>query len=562
MSRAPVPDTPPARIDELLANLAERSRAWVRVGLRERVDFLSACLAGASRVAEEWVRRSCEAQGIEPGSRLEGEQWLSGPAVSLRCLRLSAESLRQRAAPLPPALERRHDRWIARVAPAGRQEALLYRGLQAEVWMQPGQPPSQGAIYRAKQEGDRPSGGVAVVLGAGNVSGIAPRDLIHRLFVEDEVVVLKMHPVNQYLGPLLAEAFATLVEAGYLAIVYGGAETGRHLCRHPLVDSVHLTGSWRTHDAIVWGDDEAERQRRKTAGEPAIDKRVTSELGCVSPVIVVPGDWSDAELDHQARHVAGMVVHNAGFNCNAAKLLVTAADWPLRRAFLDRLRAVLAVTPPRPAWYPGAEQRWERMLAAYPDADIPAGPAPAGHLPWALAAGVPAEPGQRALREEAFCGFFAETPLPLGEPADFLAAAVDLCNEHVWGSLSCMLVVDPRTAARLGPALEQAVADLRYGGVAINSWSGYLFGLASPSWGAYPGNTLDDIGSGIGTVGNTYLFDHPEKSVLRAPFVAWPKPLWFPDHSTLRQVGRQLARFEAAPSWRRLPALAAAAARA
>lgn len=561
MSGEGVPETPEARIDEVLAGLAARSGDWVRVGLRERADFLAACIGGVGRVASEWVRRSCRAQGIEPGSRAEGELWLSGPAVTVRSLRLTAEALRHRAAPRPPALFERDGRRVARVAPANRLESLLYRGLDAEVWMQPGQPASQGAVYRAKERGLELPGGVAVVLGAGNVSAIAPRDLLHRLFVEDEVVVLKMHPVNAYLGPLLEEAFASLVEAGYLAIVQGGADTGRLLCRHPLVTSVHLTGSHRTHDAIVWGEDEEERRRRKARGEPLIDKRMTSELGCVSPVIVVPGEWTDGELDHQARHVAGMVANNASFNCNAAKLLVTAADWPQRQAFLDRVRGTLGATPPRPAYYPGAMDRYRRMLDAYPDAEALGQPRAAGYVPWTLASGLPPEPAQRAFREEAFCGFLAETPLPARGAADLLDAAVPFCNERVWGSLSCMLIVDPRAAAALGPGLEEAITALRYGGIAVNGWSAYLFGLACTSWGAYPGNTLEDIGSGIGTVGNTYLFDHPERSVLRVPFVSWPKPLWFPDHRTLRQVGRGLTRFEAAPSWRRLPALAAAAAR-
>ena len=69
------------------------------------------------------------------------------------------------------------------------------------------------------------------------------------------------------------------------------------------------------------------------------------------------------------------------------------------------------------------------------------------------------------------------------------------------------------------------------------------------------------MGSGIGTVGNTLLFDHPQKSVARAPFRSWPKPVWFPDHRSLEAVGPRLARFEQRPSWARLLPVALAAAR-
>ncbi len=43
------------------------------------------------------------------------------------------------------------------------------------------------------------------------------------------------------------------MDAGYLAFVYGGGEEGKHLCNHPAVHSIHLTGSEATYDAIVWG---------------------------------------------------------------------------------------------------------------------------------------------------------------------------------------------------------------------------------------------------------------------------------------------------------------------
>lgn len=34
------------------------------------------------------------------------------------------------------------------------------------------------------------------------------------------------------------------------------------------------------------------------------------------------------------------------------------------------------------------------------------------------------------------------------------------------------------------------------------------------------------MGSGIGFVHNTYLFDHPQKGVMIAPWTYFPQPLW------------------------------------
>lgn len=553
--------TPQERIDEIVRALSGRAEDWTRVGLRERAGLLAACIGGVLRVAEEWVDRSCRAQGVDPRSRQAGELWLSGPVTTIRSLRLTAEALRAGGRPAPAALLRRGDQWIAEVVPSRLLERIVFPGLRAQVWLEPGAEPTQGRIYRDHACGAaRP--GVALVLGAGNVAAIAPRDVVHKLFVDDQVVVLKMHPVNEYLGPLFEQAFSSLIDAGYLAVVYGAAETGKHLCRHPLIDSIHLTGSHLTHDAIAWGGDPEERARRKAAGEPCLSKRVTSELGCVSPVIVVPGRWSDRELDYQSRSVAGMVTYNASFNCNAAKLVITSRGWPQREAFLQRLECALAATPPRPAYYPGAADRHAAFVARYPGAALLGAPAAERELPWALVRGVPADPGEPALGREAFCAVVAETAVEAADAAPFLAGAVALCNEGVWGSLSAMMLVDPRTERALGGRVDDAVAALRYGGVAINAWSGLLFGLAGTSWGAFPGNPLSDVGSGIGCVGNALLFDHPQKSVLRAPFVSWPKPVWFADHRTLRGLGRRLTRFEAAPSWRRLLPLLGLAARA
>ena len=42
----------------------------------------------------------------------------------------------------------------------------------------------------------------------------------------------------------------------------------------------------------------------------------------------------------------------------------------------------------------------------------------------------------------------------------------------------------------------------------------------------YTGNTASNVGSGIGFVHNTMMFDHPEKGVLWGPWVYQPRPFW------------------------------------
>src|SRR5207248_6944156 len=123
-------------------------------------------------------------------------------------------------------------------------DRLFFNGITAEIWMEPGVtaaelPHTQAVVYQDKHH----PGKVALVLGAGNVSSIGPMDILYKLFVEDQVVLLKTNPVNAYLGPLIEESFRALVEPGFLRVVYGGAEEGAYLCNHVGIDDIHITGS-------------------------------------------------------------------------------------------------------------------------------------------------------------------------------------------------------------------------------------------------------------------------------------------------------------------------------
>ena len=96
-----------------------------------------------------------------------------------------------------------------------------------------------GVFYQQED----PEGAVALVLGAGNVASIGPLDVVYKFFVEGQVCILKMNPVNEYLGPFIEEAFAEFIERGYLELAYGGADVGAYLTDHEGIDEIHITGS-------------------------------------------------------------------------------------------------------------------------------------------------------------------------------------------------------------------------------------------------------------------------------------------------------------------------------
>ena len=556
-------------MDSAIAALQAQKDAWVATSVPERIALVDRMIADFAAIAPRWVDAGLRAKEIAPGSPGVGEEWSTGPYTvikQLRQLRNSLDDIRKYGVPrIPGPVKTRPDGQVtAQVFPQTTYDKLFFGGVTAEVWMEPGVtreglPATQAVSYSNKNH----PGKVSLVLGAGNVSGIGPLDAFYKLFVEDQVVLFKANPVNAYLGPLILEAFRALIERDVLRVVYGGAVEGAYLCAHPGIDEVHITGSDKTFDAIVWGPG-AEGAARKAAGQPLLTKRITGELGNVSPVIVVPGPWSASDLAYQAEHIATMLTTNAGFNCNATRVIVQHDGWAQREALLAGIHQVLASVPPRAAYYPGAHDRYEAFRRAHPEARQ-FGEAKGNDLPWMLIASVPHhQQDDIVFTTEAFCGIFAETSLPASSVPEYIERAVAFANENVWGSLNVTLLVHPKSLRdpAVAAAVERAVADLRYGTVAVNYWAASGFVIGTTTWGAFPGHTLHDIRSGTGVVHNMLMFDRPQKSVMRGPWRATPVPPWFVTRARAgHEVFRRLAYFEAAPSTWKAPAIAQAALR-
>ena len=148
------------------------------------------------------------------------------------------------------------------------------------------------------------------------------------------------------------------------------------------------------------------------------------------------------------------------------------------------------------------------------------GAAEGDRLGWALIPGLDAtRRDEICYTTEAFVGLFAETPIAAPSVPEFLERAVVFANENLWGTLNATLLVHPKSLAdrEVALAFEKAVADLRYGTVAVNHWAAIGYGLVVTPWGAFPGHDRTDIQSGTGIVHNTLMFSRVEKSVVRAP---------------------------------------------
>jgi aldehyde dehydrogenase (NAD(P)+) len=554
---APAP-TDRRRLDEAVARVREGAPRWARASPTERVALARSMLAGLDHVAPRLVREGCSAKGLPLDAPAAGDEWLAAAYIPVRALRQLAASLsalaRSGNTPVGRMGATDDGRVTERVFPAGWLDAVLFRGVFGEVHYLAGVDARAARERRAAfHKAPDHDGRVCAVLGAGNVNSIPILDVATKLFNEGKTCVLKLNPINAYVGPILEEAFAEPIARGLLAIVYGGRDEGGYLVQHPDVDEAHLTGSNATHDAIVWGPPGPERAARMARNEPLFRKEITSELGDVSPVLVVPGPWDDRSLAFQAESVAGMVTQNGSFNCLAARLLVLPRGWRLRDRFLALVERFLLGTPPRPAWYPGAAEQIAAFAAGRPH--VRASSAPEGTLPWTLVTGLDPDANDPAYTNENFCPVLAETSVGSEDPLEYLESAVAFANDRLPGTLSAQVVASSRTLADpvTGAAVRRAVRRLEYGSVGVNCSGAYCFGLGTTPWGGFPGQPLHDPRSGRGFVHNTWMLDGVEKAVMWSPGALPVKPTYFPTHRTLHQLGPRLIALEARRDWSALP---------
>jgi aldehyde dehydrogenase (NAD(P)+) len=544
-----------AEFEPTLRALRQGAERWVRMSLSERREVLGAVRASTLAAAPAWVEAACALKGIDPRSPAAGEEWSSGPYSVITATSAIEKTLKLVEKGRSPI-----DEVDLGTAPGGRTtlkvfpylpKDIVLQGYEARLWLRPGVTLDEArkGVARALRDPNREPR-VTLVLGAGNITGIPALDVLTALYAEASAVVVKLNPVAASIGEAMKQAFAPFIELGVLQFVEGGQEVGAALIHHEAIDVVHMTGSIHTHDAIVWGTD-VNAEKRRAAGTPLLTKPITSELGGVGPAIVVPEDgWSTENVTDVARNIVTQRLHNSGFNCVATQIVVIPAAWQRADEFVDAVRAHLVAAPERPAYYPGASSRQLAVVTMHPDAAVLGGDP---NVPRTLVDHLdPEKADEHLFTVEAFGPVLGIVRMPgTREPGGYLDAAVAFANERLAGTLSAGIHIHPRTRDALGEKFEQAVAELRYGTVGINAWTGTIFGMPGGSWGAFPGHTLADIGSGIGIVHNALLLDpeHVERTVGSGVWKPSPTPLWYVDNLTSHVTARRLTRFAGIDSW-------------
>lgn len=555
--------------DADLAALDAAKHDWARTPVADRIALLQAVKDALMPVAEGWATTAARKKQIPAGSALVGEEWISGPYALMTGCNGLMETLSKMEGKAflkgLPTRELPNGQTAVRVVPHSIWDRLLISGVTADVWMQKGVTPANLKNNAASAYDIAPDarvGKVALVLGAGNIAAISPLDAFQKLFLENQVVLLKMNPVNDYLTEFLQAALKPLIDVDALRIHRGDGASGAYLTEHPLVEEIHITGARATHNAIVWGTGK-EGAANRAAGTPKNPRPMTSELGAVCPTIVVPGPWSKADIRFQAEHIATMKLHNSGFNCVAVQSLILPEGWSKTDALMAEVSNVMARFGQREAYYPGAEDRQSAFADHTENADKIARGAVA---PPCVVADMAHGDTEWLAANEVFAPAMGVKHFPGDDPEAYLKEAIAWANDTLYGTLGGNILIHPSTIHQIGrKRFDEILTEFRYGTIAINAWTGVGFLLGAVPWGGFAGATLKDVQSGVGTVHNTFMLENTERSVVEAPWSPFPRnllsgrmtllprPPWFISNRRQHHVGKLLTKFQHKPGWLKLP---------
>eukprot|EP00908_Phaeocystis_cordata_P024390 Transcript_685.p1 GENE.Transcript_685~~Transcript_685.p1 ORF type:complete len:396 (-),score=166.86 Transcript_685:185-1351(-) len=320
-----------------------------------------------------------------------------------------------------------------------------------------------------------------------------------------------MAPYEALLAPLAKRGLvAQTLDAGVGATIA--------LLSHPLVGHVSLIGSEATATAV--------RAALDGAGKRAVG--LSAELGCVTPMLLAGGEWTDKELEHAAMCIAAGKKANGGCNCLSPQAVLLPRGWAQASAFRAALEKQLRTQPTQPAYYPGSKERRAATAARYGSraASVGAGAPRQGAAAdddetLLVACGGTADRSfdGDVLTSEAFGAVLAlvevgDDDAHAARPDYLSAVAVPFVNSDACaGCLSCSLFAPASADAA---EVEKAVAALRYGCVVVNGWSvlGFVAACKGASWGAHPAGGPR---SGCGVSGNGYGHGGVLKTVVRGP---------------------------------------------
>ena len=523
-------------VDRNISTLRLNSQSFSKMSNKVLYEMFEESIQNIKNVAYFWATISADNKGVA-GTVAEGEEWLGGPFASTIALQYYIDFLKNNNTELVTE-DLIEDNKI-KVFPNKNIEKLLFPFVTADIHFAKNM--SKSDIIGSRGFGNRLGfkKGITLILGAGNVSSIPLLDTIYDMVVNRHCILLKLNPVNEYLKPVFEKVFENFISCGFMIITTGNNNISSYMTSHSGISNMHLTGSDKTYENIVYGSVLSLRDKGKKTLSKKNKKPFTSELGNVTPFIIHPGKWSKSEIKYQARKIVTAKLNNNGFNCIAAQVVVFPKKWSQTDQLVNAIKKQLSIEKNRLAYYPNSidvlnKLKLEKNVVQENDVscDTP-------HLTKDL------DLNDFYQDNEVWSSTLFFKFIKYSDELDYVKKAINYVNNELWGNLGISVLLKNHNQKKNKYILDTYVELLKYGTIAINEWPALGFIIPTLPWGGFPGNKDTDIQSGQGYVHNAYFFESPLKGVLYSRFkIPVIDPVWFTTNKKGSKVFKNLTYYQ------------------
>ena len=524
-------------IDRFITTLRTKSKEFNSISNVQLASMLEETISNIKEVAFFWATICSDNKGTTK-TPAEGEEWLGGPFASVLATQYYIKSLTNDDDLVEKKYNSEENSY--KVFPNSFTERITFPFIDAKVIFNKSMSFEDINKYRgfSKRYDIDPS--ITLVLGAGNFSSIPYLDVLYHLITRKSVILLKLNPVNEYLKPVFEKVFQSFIERGYIIVTTGNIDESKYMANHPGINHIHLTGSDKTFEDIVYGRELTEKERKSKSLSKINNKPITSELGNVTPIIIHPGKWSTSDIKYQARKIVTAKLNNNGFNCIAAQVVVLPDGWGQTETLIKFVKHYMSKAKERKAYYPESIERLEKLEKDKGYERVNALSCVTPHLTREIKAYSKFE------IDEVWSSTIYFKKIEYTSVEDFANKAVDYCNDELWGNLGVSVIIKDHDRKFNNHITNLYVDNLNYGTVAINEWAAIGYIIPQLPWGGFPGNRDNDIQSGQSVVHNSMLFESPLKGVVNTKFRISRiiDPPWFVTNKKARRLFRNLTYYQ------------------
>ena len=524
-------------IDRFITTLRTKSKEYNSINNLQLASMLEETISNIKEVSFFWATICSDNKGTTK-TPAEGEEWLGGPFASVLATQYYIKSLTNDDDLTEKKFNSEQNSY--KVFPNNFIERITFPFIDAKVIFNKSMSFDDINKYRgfSKRYDIDPS--ITLVLGAGNFSSIPYLDVLYHLITRKSVILLKLNPVNEYLKPVFEKVFQNFIERGYIIVTTGNIDESKYMATHPGINHIHLTGSDKTFEDIVYGRELTEKERKSKSLSKINNKPITSELGNVTPIIIHPGKWSTSDIKYQARKIVTAKLNNNGFNCIAAQVVVLPDGWGQTETLIKYVKHYMSKAKERKAYYPESIERLEKLEKDKGYERVNALSCVTPHLTREIKAYSKFE------IDEVWSSTIYFKKIEYTSVEDFAKKAIDYCNDELWGNLGVSVIIKDHDRKFNKHITNLYVDKLNYGTVAINEWAAIGYIIPQLPWGGFPGNRDNDIQSGQSVVHNSMLFESPLKGVVNTKFRISRiiDPPWFVTNKKARRLFKNLTYYQ------------------